>query len=310
VSHEHTFAANTGSDDWNREAGDPQAVFDSMYNRGIRHFAISNYHPPKPTYPLEEHFKSVPDDAIGCPNAEHSGSGVHYCAIGSEARTKNRGYDRSWEELNDELLDALTYDGGGGIVINHPRRSDLSFETLTERLDYDERVLGIGAWNHRGVVLPKYRSRGNALSTWDELLATGRLVYGFFNPDYHGPWGRPRAGYLPRGRNVLLVPEPTEDAALKAYRRGRFYGALDGSGLRFERIEAREGQIAVETNRADVIEFVTAGRVVSSVFDAAAGYEFDGPETYVRVQAADDTGERIFSQPIVYRPAGAESESD
>jgi len=303
VNHEHTFGANTGGQDWDRTSGDPQRRFDSLYERGIRHFAVSNYHPPKPTYPLEENFDRVPADALGCPNAEHSGgTGAHYCAIGSTARTKSRDYEGTWRDLFDELLSALAYGGEGGIVINHPRRSQLSFEAITERLDFDEGVLGVEAWNHRGIVLPKYRSRGNALGVWDELLTTGRAVYGFFNPDFHADWDERRAGYLARGRNVLLVPERTEAAAANAYRQGQFYGALDGSDLRFEAIHASEGEIHVETNGADAIEFVTAGHVVKSVYDRTATYELSGREVYVRIEAHDGSGERIFSQPIVYQP--------
>jgi len=312
VNHEHTFAANPGGDEWKPlEEGSAtdvwdrsqsgQAAFEVLYDRGIRHFALSNYNPAKPTYPLEAYFEDVPADALGCPNAEHScGDPGHYCSLGSRFRSINRTYDRSWRELFRSILDELAYDAGGGIVVNHPRRSGLTVDDVAERLEFDPRVLGIEAWNHRGVIDPKSRGRGNALQLWDELLMTGRQVSGFFNPDYHAPWNVERWGHGPRGRNVLLVPEATEEAAARAYRQGRFYGALDGSGLTFERLEATSDEVVVETTGAARIDFITAGRSIHTEYDSAATYRTSGTEPYVRVEAHDDTGERVFSQPVLY----------
>lgn len=110
-------------------------------------------------------------------------------------------------------------------------------------------MLGVEAYNHRCEA--KYFGTGDALAIWDELLLTGRAVYGCFNPDYHLPWTPPPEWTdATLGRNVLPVPEHTERAAARAYRRGQFYGALRGSGLTFESIQADEERIAVETNRA------------------------------------------------------------
>lgn len=300
VNHMHTFSGNPGEDFWPRTEADldGQAVFDSMYDRGIRHFALSNYHPSKPTYPLEAYFDGVPDDALGCPNAEHGASDVrgHNCTVGSAFESYS-GYDGTWQEFYRDALDELVYEGGGGIVINHPKRTGLPIDDIIERLDFDSRVLGIEAYNHRCET--KYGGTGNALSIWDELLLTGRRVFGFFNPDYHARWGETEWADETWGRNVLLVPEATEAAAARAYRRGHTYGAFRGSTLAFERIEATEDEIRVETNDASRIDFVSDRRVVQSEYDTDATYDVNGKETYVRVEAlgADD-GDRIFSQAI------------
>lgn len=303
VSHEHTHAPDTdGGMQWpdGEPWSTPAEVFDSLYDRGIRHFALANYHPAKPTYPLGDYFDDVPADALGCPNAEHSGADPgHYCGIGSTYTSVNSTCEASWEELVEGILDALVYDDGGGAVLNHPRRSGLSVETVQQRLDFDPRVLGIEVWNHRGVADPDYGGRGNAVSTWDELLTRGRSVLGFFNPDYHAPWNESRWGEPARGRNVLLVEALTERAAARAYREGRFYGALDGTGLRFERIEATDGGVAVETNRDAWIQFVTRGQVVAARHGREAAYAPDEADPYVRVEPHDETGERLFSQPFL-----------
>ena len=187
-------------------------------------------------------------------------------------------------------------------MINHPRRTGLSRETLLERLDYDDRVLGIEAYNHRSEHKPKYDATGDAIGVWDDLLATGRQVYGFFNPDTHSVWDTEPWEDETQGRNVLLVPEASEEAAARAYRNGHLYGAFRGSGLGFERIEATESEVAVETNAEADVTFVADGEAVSEAVGRRTRYAVTGDETYVRVEASDDTGERIFSQPIVYDP--------
>lgn len=303
VNHMHTFSANPGEDDWEivTDHQDGLETFRSMYESGIRHFPLSNYHPSKPTYPLEAYFDDVPADALGCPNAETglADDRGHFCSLGSTFETIG-GYEGTWQELFDRILAELYYEDGGGIVMNHPVRTGVAVDTLIERFEYDDRVLGIEAWNHR--CEEKYGGTGDALSVWDELLLTGRQVFGFFNPDYHTPW-YPVPDWADEtwGRNVLLVPEATEEAAARAYRQGHFFGAFQGSGLAFERIDATPDEITVETNGASRIDFVSDRSVVRTDHAATATYEVNGKETYVRVEARDDDGERIFSQPIQYR---------
>lgn len=302
VNHVHTFSANSGQDDWPRgpENLDGQAIFDGMYERGIRHFALSNYHPAKPTYPLARYFDPVPEDALGCPNGEHHSNDVkgHYCSLGSYFQSGD-GYETTWDVLFDDIFAQLAYPDGGGIIINHPRRTGLDLETLLERLDYDERVLGIEAYNHRSEHKPKYNQTGDALGVWDELLSTGRRVFGFFNPDSHSRW-LPAPSYTDemQGRNVLLVSDSTEAAAARAYRQGRCYGALAGSGLAFSRIVIENGSLVVETNGATSIDVISDGSIIQSTDSSHTTFPVGDAETYVRVEAGDETGERIFSQPI------------
>ena len=99
-----------------------QASFESAVKDGYRHFAISNYIPAKPTYPLTDYFKNVPDNILGCPNSEkayHLNSGVHYCALGSFAVGHGNNPDRNpvwldaatvnWQVGFDEVFAAVDY---------------------------------------------------------------------------------------------------------------------------------------------------------------------------------------------------------
>jgi hypothetical protein len=223
-----------------------------------------------------------------------------------------QGSNRPWREVFRAALDGETVDGalrggllhpdGGGITLNHPtgKRDD-----YLPMLDFDPRVLGIEVWNqltsgfgsNRGF----YETAGGAapdhfLRLWDEILATGRRCWGFFVKD-HNTYGR--------GRNVLLVPpldslDPSarEAAALCAYRKGTFFGAVssiatnetgevvapfDRSGFRFRRLALARGangevkalQIAVggqdASRRPNVQIRVVTERGVSAVIDASEG---------------------------------------
>jgi len=223
-----------------------------------------------------------------------------------------QGSNRPWREVFRAALDGETVDGalrggllhpdGGGITLNHPtgKRDD-----YLPMLDFDPRVLGIEVWNqltsgfgsNRGF----YETAGGAapdhfLRLWDEILATGRRCWGFFVKD-HNTYGR--------GRNVLLVPpldslDPSarEAAALRAYRKGSFFGAVssiatnetgevvapfDRSGFRFRRLalvrgtsgEAKALQIAVggqDASRLPNVQIrVVTERGVSAVIDASEG---------------------------------------
>ena len=44
-----------------------QESFERAVKDGYRHFPISNYIPAKPTYPLADFFRNVPDDVLGAP---------------------------------------------------------------------------------------------------------------------------------------------------------------------------------------------------------------------------------------------------
>lgn len=270
----------------------------------------------------EKVFNNIPDDILEAPNAEHhsfTDTQLHACAPGSAYRSGNfdarnrfklrdhgyaMGVGRPWKEAFSLILDELIVPDGGGITINHPIWSKLSREAAIEMLDFDPRVLGIEVFNH-GCVLE--RESKNCIENevfWDAILATGRQCFGFFVPDHRmqvadGDW---------QGRNILLVNAFTVQDCLRAYRQGRFYGAIRGSGLAFTRISAEPYRVVVETNGANRIEFITEKGAALEVADSSGVFEVpqsaDGKPNvvFVRIKAYDAHGETLFSQPIVYTP--------
>ena len=249
---------------------------------------------------------------IIAPNAERhtfSNSSLHANSPGSfyssgsfDARNKFMTYDhgycfgtgKPWQTVFGEMLEQLQFPDGGGITINHPVWSKLSFGQVCAMLDFDRRVLGIEVYNDTCEVSTTTPQRGWATALWDQLLDTGRKCFGFFVPDHT----------LEKGRNILLVPEFTEHACLQAYRKGAFYGAINGTGLAFTRILLKNNGLEVEVSHPSTIRMISDMRTVtkSDVRSTRFSINVDDPDRpamkYARVEAEDGSGERIFSQPI------------
>ncbi|HQH52328.1 MAG TPA: hypothetical protein PKY01_07875 [Candidatus Hydrogenedentes bacterium] len=267
-------------------------------------------------------FTNIPGDILEAPNAEHhsfTDTQLHLCAPGSAFRSGNfdarnrfklvdhgyaMGVARPWKEAFALILGGLIVPDGGGVTINHPVWSKLSREDVIEMLDFDPRVLGIEVFNHTCALQQESKSCAEDETFWNAVLATGRQCFGFFVPDHginasDGDW---------QGRNILLVDAFTVEDCLRAYRKGRFYGALLGSGLAFTKIAAEPDRVTVETNGANRINFITETGVALEVEQPSAVFRV--PQTadgqpgvaFVRVKAYDAQGETLFSQPMVYAP--------
>ncbi len=271
----------------------------------------------------------VPGEVVEAPNAEHYGFesvSMHISNPGStfssghfDSKGKYRfrqhgfpiGVGMPWPMVFDQIFAKLIFKDGGGVIINHPKRSHTKFKDILAMLDFDPRVLGMEIYNSG-------YSWNEGL--WDKVLATGRQCYGFFVPD-HGAQGH--EDWV--GVNVLLVPKITANECLKAYREGHLYGAVHGKGLKFTFIKADDLGIKVKTDNAEKIEFITEKGAVKTVNSNEGEYIFPRDKNgkpdlvFVRVRAfefADNKdydknikkyggylgkGEVIFSQAVMYK---------
>ena len=288
--------------------------------------------PYKTDFPFTESepvYRDIPKDVILSHNAEHHGftnSRCHICSPGSSFASGTFdmhgghyhldkhgfpvGFGGTWQEGFEGMLQSLDFPDAGGITINHPTWfSHFSDDQVLEMLDFDEKVLGIEIYNDYSARRnwfedPDYKAppesgRGFSVNLWDRILSTGRRCWGFSVPDHSvckdGNW---------HGRNILLVPEFTEYNCLKAYRQGQFYGCLKDSGLRIRDFEVTDSSISVSTNATARIKFVTEAGLARAIIGERAIYELTRrngvPDwTYVRVEVEDDSGERLFLQPVM-----------
>lgn len=301
-----------------------QSHFDSIIDRGIQHFAISHYgrqqHPdiPKsenkgsaPVYPLEDWY-DVPEGIIGSPNAEHfvladypNRWHGHLNTLGSFIETNGhrlepKGANMSDKELIDEAISQLQFSDGGGIVENHPNGNP--FNRIVQRLDYAEEFIGIEMYNHRWARYTEEDdyTRGLYLDLWDEISTTGRRCWGFANPDQHVSWSPAGVYQATKGRNIVLVDDFTSEKVLKAYRNGSFYTSMDGSDLAFKEISVNKDSIKVATEGATRIRIITDKEVID-VNKSELNYVVAEETIFVRFEAFSNSGDRIFSQPILYK---------
>ena len=283
-----------------------------------------------PFTPAELLLPHVPADTILSKNAEHhsfTNSSCHITCPGSalcsgnfDARSLFRlrehgypmGYNGTWQDAFTDMIGALDFPDGGGIVIAHPTWSRLTDAAVAEMLAFDPRVLGMEIYND-GVAFGIREGRypveegepdpGFSINMWDRILAKGMRCLGFCVPDHHvseqGDW---------LGRIILLVPAFTERACLQAYRRGHFYACLKGNGLNITDFTVTPRQVSVAISAAARIRFIADGRLARTVEGCRAAYDIPATDggrtpdlTYVRIEVEDDSGERLFLQPAMYR---------
>ena len=276
-------------------------------------------------------YGEIRDDVILSHNAEHHGftnSNAHICSPGSSFASGtfdvhanyqlNKhgftvGFGGTWQEGFEGMLEGLDYPDAGGITINHPTWfSRFTDEAVFEMLDYDEAVMGIEIYNNYSarrnwLENPNYvapdEDKGFSLNLWDRILRTGRRCWGFCVPDHSvcgdGDWN---------GRSVLLVSEFTEYDCLRAYRLGRFYSCLKNSGLTVEAFSVTDSAVSVKLSASAQIKFISdSGVLIDEVGDEAScelPMTHGEPDlVFLRVEVAEDSGERLFLQPLLF--AGA-----
>ena len=286
-----------------------QANFESALAQGYQHFAITNYMPSTPTYPLSDFFTNIPDNIIASPNTEKAfttNSLNHFSTVGSFAsghgNVKNelnqwvpQAATHSWQAVFDDVFANLQYPDAGGITLNHPLvPGDQNIDSYINMLDYDDRVLGIEIYNDSACGIYGMENHEDFLEYWDYILSTGRRCWGFAVVDWQGgtEWGS----------HLLMLSEFDEHEALKAYRNGNFYSQLNDTGLRFNEISYEGGVITASVNREATIRFISEDGVVKTVNGTDATY-IPSDETYVRIEVLEEgvEGSRIFSNPFMFK---------
>ncbi len=258
-------------------------------------------------------FPDGPADLLEAPNAEHHCFSdynvyLHITAPGSTFSSGNyysrrnqildkhgihMGTAMPWRQAFQCMFDNLIVPDGGGVVINHPHWSHLPHKFLCDMLDFDARVLGMEVIN--ADCGADFTSA--AESQWDEVLGTGRQCYGFWTQDHL----KLDLGEL-RGRCILMPEERSVESCLKAYRQGRFYGAIKGHGLNFESVTFdgrtlrvrcdKEAIILLMTHQGVEVELWTGRELVYTVKD-----EDRSKHVFLRATALDQqSGEKLFTQ--------------
>lgn len=138
---------------------------------------------------------------------------------------------------------------------------------------------------------------------WDEILSSGKLLYGIAVDDAHHfkrPWDRDAS--LPgRGWVMVRAERLTPDAVLAALEGGDFY-ASTGVELSDYRADAKSITINIKESGATKyrVRFIgKGGRLLKEDVNNPATYSMRGDEMYVRAKVFDSNGRVAWTQPLL-----------
>lgn len=283
-----------------------QAVLDKLTAKNIDAIAISNYYPSKPKYTLAETGLTPPVPAIvEIPNAEQHGftntvGACHLNSIGSMFESGKPsgqtpvGVNDTWEHAIIKIKRELLYADGGGISINHPVWSQLSFKQITDMLDYDDIVLGIEIYNQD---CEDYNETGWALDLWDEILKTGRRCWGFAVPDHYAEY---QDGANWNGTIRMIVPTASQEECLKSIRKGAFYSQINFTSLALTDLTVQGQSVSITVNQSATIKAIVDGEVFNTVSGTSMNVSVPSNATYIRFEVITGS-DAIYTNPIMYK---------
>ena len=138
---------------------------------------------------------------------------------------------------------------------------------------------------------------------WDEVLSSGKLMYGMGVDDAHAfrqPENR-KAARPGQAWVVVRAEELSAEAILDGLEKGDFYSS---TGIELSGYQVDENGIRVEikeeTNTRYRVLFIGKdGKVLEEDVASPAVYQFTGNEMYVRAKIIDSNGNQAWTQPVM-----------
>ena len=138
---------------------------------------------------------------------------------------------------------------------------------------------------------------------WDDILTSGKLLYGLATDDAHhflDPWDATAAR---PGRGWVMVRAPRLDAReiVAALGRGDFYSS---TGVTLSDYSASPSEVRVVVKAEGTMRFRVRfigreGRLLSEATANPAVYKITGSEGYVRAKVIDSNGHVAWTQPVM-----------
>jgi len=188
---------------------------------------------------------------------------------------------------HQEIFNDVVKQGGVNIIC-HPHMYRDDYWPFNKLIELDNYV-GIEVFNNN--VKHDNKWRAVASDVWDELLSSGKAIYGFANDDMHV---FPRAG---GGFNMVLVEDRSREAIIKSIKNGSFYAS---SGVFIEEIAVEDNEIKIRAAKVPVtFRFIGKnGQVHYECFGFDGVYNCKGDEGYIRVELLREDGARAWTQPF------------
>lgn len=137
---------------------------------------------------------------------------------------------------------------------------------------------------------------------WDEILSSGKEVYGIAVDDAHvfkQPWNA-EASLPGRGWVMVRAERLTPQHILSALEAGEFY-ASTGVELEDYTVTSSGIRLAIREKKSSRyrIQFIgQGGRILKEVWESPAEYSFRGDELYVRAKVLESNGKVAWTQPV------------
>jgi hypothetical protein len=190
----------------------------------------------------------------------------------------------------------LVGEGGGLAILAHPYWSG---QTSADLLGV-EGACGLEVFNG---VCQKEQGKGLASVHWDDLLASGKRLWGLAVDDAHG---HPPDDDLGWGWVMVKARARSKEAILEAIRAGAFYSS---SGPEIYELHFETGTLTISCSPVERIHFICDWALGGTVhaWDGTLLTEGrfqlrDRGETYLRVECVDPQGRRAWTQPIFLSP--------
>jgi len=138
---------------------------------------------------------------------------------------------------------------------------------------------------------------------WDEVLSSGKLMYGMGVDDTH-TFRQPENRSAARpGQSWVMVraEELSVDALLKSLEQGDFYAS---TGVELADYQADQQGIRIDIKEKNhfkyrVLFIGQEGKVLKEDVANPAIYKFSGDEKYVRAKIIDSNGNKAWTQPVM-----------
>ena len=175
------------------------------------------------------------------------------------------------------------------IVVNHPLAG-----AAERHWSADDVSAAIGHGATHMELNPRNHGIEGGIGLWDAVLSRGQRVYGVLTNDAHEVVNIGRYG-----ATLVQAAALTDEAIVAGLRRGTCYALESGCRARLRHVRREGREIAAAVTDAEELHFIGAeGRVLHSVYAATGHYRAPAAESYVRIEAVDDDGRRLFTQPV------------
>ncbi len=253
----------------------PQDVVDDYAARGYDFLMISDHDKlTQPSTVLSRGMTLIPGNEI-------SAKGPHLLHVNAKTHIPPL-------EDRQKVLDLIAEEKSFS-VINHPNWQDHYDHCPQEKLANWKGYSGIEIFN--GVIR---RLTGSEFATdrWDQLLGSGRRVWGFANDDSHDEQD------VELGWNVVRAKDRSVESIVAALASGSFYAS---TGITLNRIEAYGRTVHVSAENAERMVVVTDfGKRLfhSDSNEVTFNVPPDCGYSYVRVEAYGGAEKNAWTQPF------------